>query len=164
MDINLTDIWLRKDPARWIAGVMAGLLAGAAALLVAGILSSGPYSDFWFPAKLMATTVLGPEATEIGSHMSAVVVGIVVFELICAFFGVLFAHFTGTNLMAALLPMGVVWGIFSWIFVWNLFLQSSRSIFAAQIPSSGVFPVCIVYGLTLASVAFFDRMFRGSKR
>ena len=159
MEYNLVEVWLRKDPARWIAGAFAGLLAGAVAMAVAMMIAASQGFEAWFPAKLVGTILLGPSATEIGL-MGGVVAGLFLFEVVCLIFGMIYAHFTGTNNIKALLGMGLVWGAFSWVFIWNLFMQSFKPIFAAQIPSTPVFPVCIAYGLSLASVAFFDRLFR----
>jgi len=164
MEQNLVEVWLRRDPVRWLSGGLAGLLAGAVAMAVAmGIATSFGF-ELWFPVKLVGTIALGPTATEMGTNMKSVYVGGSIIEGLCLFLGVIFAHFTGTNNLVALLSMGLVWGTFSWIFIWNLFLQSFRPIFAAQIPSGPVFPVCLAFGLSLASVAFFDFIFRGKRR
>lgn len=159
-DLNIVAIWLRKDPKRWVAGILAGLLAGAIAAGVSAVISvMGGYQAL-FAVKLLATPILGPGATDVASGMVAIVTGVIVWEAICAFFGFVFAHFTGTNSLGALLPMGLVWAAFSWVFLWNLFFQSWRPIFVAQISAWVVMPVCLAYGLSLSSVAFFDRMFR----
>ena len=159
-DMNLVEIWLRKDPPRWIAGVLAGLLAGAVAMAVAGLISRAAGFQMLFPLKLMATPFCGPAATDLDAGIGTVLVGLALIETICAFWGFVFAHFTGTNSLSALLAMGIVWAAFSWVFLWNLFFQSWKPIFAAQIPAGVVFPVCLAYGISLCSVAFFDRMIR----
>jgi len=164
MEYNLVEVWLRRDPARWIAGVLGGIFACAVAMGLAGLIAQSTGHEFLFPVKLMGTIVLGSAATEVGSNMDSVIAGGAVVGAICVFFGVVFAHFTGTNSLAALLPMGVVWGIFSWIFLWNLFLQSYTTIFAARIPSGPIFPICIAYGLALSSIAFFDPLLRGKSK
>jgi hypothetical protein len=163
MEFNLVEMWLRKDPTRWIAGAFAGLFAGLGALVVGMIISTSAGFEIWFPVKLMATPLLGPSATEFGMQTGVILTGLISFEALCLFLGFVYAHFTGSNLMAALLPMGLVWGIFSWIFIWNLFMQSFQPIFAARIPSGAAFPVCITFGILLASVAFFDRSLRGKR-
>lgn len=160
MEFNLVEMWLRFDKTRWIAGFFASIVATALAIGLAMVLSQMGGLECWFPVKLMATTLLGASATEIGPHMSPILVGTGVIFAICLFWGLLFAHFTGTNSLKALLPLGAVWGLFAWIFLWNLFIQSFRPIFAARIPSGPVFPICMAYGLGLASVALFDRAFR----
>lgn len=162
MEYNLVEMWLRKDPIRWISGVFAGLLAGIVAMGIAMLISKGAGMDLWFPVKLMGTIVLGPSATDMYSSFG-IFPGVLLFETLCAFFGFVYAHFTGTNCLGALVPMGLVWGTFSWIFIWNLFMQSFQPIFAAQIPSGPVLFICWAYGLTLASVAFFDPILRRTR-
>ncbi len=160
MEYNLVEVWLRKDPIRWISGGLAGLFAGIVAMGLAMFIASSVGMESWFPVKLISTVALGPSATEIG-NMKAVLVGGFIFEALCLFLGIIYAHFTGTNFLGALIPMGLVWGTFSWIFIWNLFMQSFKPIFAAQISSAVAFPVCITFGLALSSVAFFDQKLRG---
>ncbi len=160
-DYNLVETWLRKDPSRWAAGFLAGLFAGVVALGLASIISVMAGKEFTFAVKLMATPLLGSFATEAGTQAAAVIAGFILFEAICAFWGLVFAHFTQTNHLSSLLAMGLVWGLFSWIFIWNLFLQSFDPIFWAQISAGAVFPICLAYGISLTSVAFFDRIMGG---
>jgi hypothetical protein len=163
MEYDLVAVWLRKDPIRWLSGALAGVVAGAVAMCVAMALASAMGMEFWFPIKLVGTIGLGPSATEYGTHLPAILTGALIFEALCLFLGVVFAHFTGTNAVRSLLAMGLVWGTFSWIFIWNLFLQSFKPINAVKIPSGAVFPVCIAFGLALACVSVFDRTLRGKK-
>jgi uncharacterized membrane protein (GlpM family) len=163
MDVNIVEIWLRKDPVRWVAGALAGLFAAAIAMAFAVLLSAACGVEPLFPAKLMGAIALGPSATEVGEHTSAILAGIVLFEVLGAFLGVVYAHFTGTNLLHALLGVGFVWGVFSWIFIWNLFMQSFRPIYWVHVSSGATFPVCLVFGLSLTSVAFFDQALRGNR-
>lgn len=160
-DMNMVELWLRRDTTRWMAGIAAGLLAGMVAMIFAMVLSAIGGAQLLFPAKLMATIVLGAQATEYAAGFGTVLVGLVLFEVICAFFGFVFAHFVFTNSLPALLGMGLAWAAFSWVFIWNLFLQSFETFFAASVGSGPVFFVCLAYGLSLTSVAFFDRALRG---
>jgi hypothetical protein len=160
MEYNLVETWLRRDPIRWIAGILGGIFAGLVAMAVAVGVSSYLGWDPLFPIKLLGTPLLGASATDLQS-MQGVISGAILIEAICIFWGVVFAHFTATNSVSALLWMGLAWGAFSWIFIWNLFLQSFKPIFAAGIPAGPALPVCFAYGLGLASIAFFDRMLRG---
>lgn len=160
-DINIVELWLRRDNARWMAGIAAGIVAGLVALVFAMVLSSIGGREFFFPAKLMATSILGAQATEFNAGFGTVLAGLIVYEALCAFFGFVFAHFTATNSLPALLGVGLAWGAFSWIFIWNLFLQSFSTFLNAGVGSGAVFFVCMVYGVALTSVAFFDRALRG---
>ena len=162
-DFNLVEAWLTRDTTRWIAGVMAGLFAGLVALGLGMVMSAVSGMEIWFPIKLMATIILGSTATELGPQLGAILVGFVLFEAICAFWGFVYAQFVRTNQLGALLAMGVVWGLFSWILTWNLFMHSFKTIMAADISPAATFPVCIAYGVSLTVVVFFDRAMRGSR-
>lgn len=159
-EMNLVDKWSRVDPTRWIAGVMAGILAMAIAMVLAGIFSTAGGMGFLFPLKLMATPILGASATEFASGAGSVIVGGIVLAMIGGFWGFVYSHFVFTNSLSALLPMGLVWAVYLWIFNWNLYLQSFRTISVTELPRSLVFFVCVAYGLSLCSVTFFDRALR----
>jgi hypothetical protein len=163
MEYNLVEIWLRRDPIRWLSGVLGGLVAGVIAMLVGMLIATSTGMEASFPIKLMGTIVLGASATELNQTQGAVV-GFLVLEFICVFWGVIFAHFTGTNSLKALLPMGLVWAAFSWIFIWNLFLPSFNTILAAQVSAGAALPVCIAYGLGLSTISFFDSALRKAKQ
>jgi hypothetical protein len=109
----------------------------------------------------MGTAILGPTATEIGTNMNGVFAGLFLVEALAAFWGFVYAHFVKTNSLGALLAMGLVWGVFGWIFHWNLYFHSIKTILYAQVSPGAAFPVFLAYGLSLTSVAFFDRAFRG---
>jgi hypothetical protein len=159
-DINLVEGWLKADPKRWLAGVLAGLFAALIAIAVAGIISVVGGMEFLFPVKLMATWVLGASATELGMHLGAIAVGFGVIGAICGFWGFVYAQFVRTNCLGPLLAMGLVWGIFSWVFEWNLFFHSIKPILTADVSPAPVFFICLAYGISLTSVAFFDRSLR----
>lgn len=163
-DMNLVEMWLRKDPVRWIAGALAGLFACVLMTVFAMILSGVFGNEVWFPMKVAALPVLGGSATEFGFHLRPILIGLAVQGGLCAFLGVIYAHFTGTNSLPALLGMGFVWGAFSWIFIFNLFVQSFTDVRAANLSPAAAFPIMMVFGLSLTSVAFFDRALRGNAR
>jgi hypothetical protein len=159
-DIDIVAIWLRRDPARWIAGAMAGFFAGLVMLAFATVLSALFGPEPWFPVKIPAVVFYGGYATEYGIHISRMLAGFLLHESLCVVLGVIYAHFTGTNNMPALLGAGFTWGAFSWIFIQCLFAPAIRQIYAMNLPRGPAFFVCMVFGLSLASVAFFDRMVR----
>jgi hypothetical protein len=163
-DPNLVALWLQADPIRWVSGAVAGILAGAIGLAFAMLLGVLGGMELWFPAKLMASILIGAHATDFGFNLPTILLGIVFVEVVTAFLGIIYAHFTATNSLNALVPMGLVWGIFSWIFIWSLFMRSFQTILAADIPSGAAFPVCVVFGLSLASVSFIDRALRGNRK
>lgn len=171
-EYDLVASWLKVDRTRCAAGILAGFFAGVIAIVVmmifaaAGGAMGGPMGemDVWFPLKLIATPLLGSSATEIGMNLSPIMTGFLVFEALCSFLGLVYGHFIKTNSLFALLATGFVWGIFSWIFLWNLYFQSFKRIFDAQVSSGVVFPICIAFGLSLASIALFDHGLRGQKQ
>ncbi len=162
-DINVVEKWIQVDKTRWAAGLLAGAFAGVVALVFAMIFSKAVGLELTFPAKLMATPILGAAAANYDAGLGAILTGFIFFELIAVFWGIVYAHFTYTNSLPALMGMGLTWAAFSWIFIFNLFMQSWEPIFAAAIPSGAAFAVCLVYGLALTSVAAFDRAIRGNK-
>lgn len=162
MEQNLTDIWLKKDPVRWIAGAMAGALAGLVALLVAMVMCMGSGMEIWFPLKVPAVAFFGGIATEHGMNLKFIGFGFVVHQALCMFLGAVYAHFTGTNHKTALLGVGLTWGAFSWIFLNNLFFPSFREVFILDISPGASFFLCMVFGVALSSVGFFDRVLRRS--
>lgn len=155
--------WLKKDVTRWIAGALGGAFAGLIATGFACVVSSLWGPEATFPIKVMALPLLGSGATEFGAHLPALVVGLVVIEALCAFLGFVYAHFTQTNALPSLAVMGLVWGTFSWIFIWCLFMQSFTPVLAAGIQQGYVIPICWVFGIALTSVSFFDRALRGGR-
>jgi hypothetical protein len=161
-DLNIVALWLRKDPVRWVAGALAGAFAGFISLAFAMVLASALGFEFLYPAKLAALPILGNVATAYDSS-TGVIVGILFYEALCALLGVFYAHVTATNSFPALLGAGLTFGAFSWIFLFNLYFQSFTAFHWAHIPPGAAFPVLMVFGISLASVAFFDRILRGNR-
>ena len=165
-DLDIVAPWLRFDPTRILAGVLTGMFSGVVALVFGGILARMGGLEFIFPVKVMALPILGSSATELGlsgGGVTAVVVGLVCFELLCAVLGGVFAHFVFSNAAGPLLGMGFTWGAFSWIFINNLFSPSFLAVRAADISRGAAFGFWMAFGLSLTTLAFFDRMVRGQK-
>lgn len=162
-EMDLVATWLKWDPTRLIAGALAGLFAGVMMLAFAMIIAVVMGHEAWFPIKVAALPFLGQSATEVGPEMRAILVGFVAQEFLCMILGMIYAQVTGTNSLPTLLVLGFVWGTFSWIFINNLFLQSFKAIYAAHLSAGAAFPVNIIFGLSLTSVAFFDRALRGNR-
>ena len=159
MEINLVETWLKKDVSRWIAGALAGAFAGGVMLLFSVLMFSFLGEDALLPLKLPAIPFLGAEATRVGFGTN-VIVGILVHEVLTIVLGVVFAHFTFTNHLYSLLGMGFTWGIFSWIFLNNLFFPAWREYFVMDVSKGGQFFACLVFGFSLSSVKVFDRLVR----
>jgi len=155
-DMNIVALWLRKDPKRWILGGLIGFVAGLISMAVGGGIASYYGLQASFPIKLLGTPIIGASATEFTSS-SGFIAGFAVYSFICIFWGVLYGHFVASAKFANLLAMGLVWGTFLWVFNWNLYLQSFKLIYAAQVDSRPAFAVCVVYGFSLALIGFLDR-------
>lgn len=161
-DLDIVAIWLRKDPSRWMAGALAGVVASVVLIIVGMILCKSAGMDMWYPVKVAALPFIGARALETQS-MSGLFPGIFAIELFSVFWGVLFGHFTGTNKFFPLLGVGATWGIFTWIFWVNLYLQSFRDIYVAAIPRGPAFFVCVAWGVAFTSIAIFDRLIKGNR-
>jgi hypothetical protein len=61
------------------------------------------------------------------------------------------------NNKKALFGMGLTWGAYGWIFITCLFMPANRDYFAAEIPRGVMFFAWLVFGLSLMSVAWFDK-------
>jgi hypothetical protein len=161
-DLNVVEFWLRKDPKRWVSGIISGCIAMGVALIVAGLFASSHGMEFTFPIKLFGTILSGASATETGNS-SGIFSGLVFLGLVGGFWGLIYSHFVITNQFKPLLAMGLVWGIFLWIFNWNLYFQSFKTIRAADLSSGPLFPICLAYGLSLAVIGIVHPMISGSK-
>lgn len=162
-DIALVEYWVKKDTRRWIAGILAGGFAGIASILFAVALCKFFGADPFFPLKAPAAPLLGSRALEYGMNTQVMVIGFVTYEVLSMILGFAFAHFTVTNAFGPLFGMGLTWAAFSWVFIYNLFSNSFRVIFTANMPGGVTFAVCVVFGIALTSVAFFDRIMKSNR-
>ena len=160
MEYDLVAQWLRRDRARWIAGAISGLFAAAVAILAGMTLSAlTGQSDITLTPKIFGTLIVGSSATEYTSGVG-LWAGTLVLEILGMISGMIYSHFVPSQSLYALLPMGAAWGIFSWIFLWNLTLQSFTTISALGVPSSEAFAVCLSFGLSLSLIKLFDPLAR----
>ncbi|HTL11859.1 MAG TPA: hypothetical protein VL588_05195 [Bdellovibrionota bacterium] len=159
MQGQMVERWTQKDVTRWIAGACAGLFAGAAMLVFSMVLSAAFGGDAWGPAKISAVPFLGGKAMAYGNS-TGILVGVIVHEVLAMVLGIIYAHFAFTNSLPALLGVGFTWGAFSWVFLNNLYTNSFREVLVQSLPAGQAFFSCMVFGITLSSVAFFDRMLR----
>jgi len=150
---------LKWDPKRLLAGVLSGLFAGIIAAAFAVLFAKLLGADPMFPIKFAAIPILGEQALRF-DNSQALIVGFLTHELLCVVLGVVYAHFTGVNSLPALLGAGLMWGSFSWIFISCLFVQAFPNIAALSLPKQVFFPFNMVFGLSLASTGFFDRLLR----
>ncbi|MBN21441.1 MAG: hypothetical protein CL678_09165 [Bdellovibrionaceae bacterium] len=157
-DFNLVEFWVQKKPKRWMAGVFAGLFAGLFSMTFASILAVMAGHEFWYAVKVPALPILGASATEVGMNMTSILVGFIAYEFLCVFWAVVFSHFVFSNAIKVLVPMGMVWACFSWIFLHNLFSKSWHDVKVADTSAGAAFFICVAYGLGLVSLRFFDKI------
>lgn len=163
MDLNLVEMWLKKDQKRWLAGALAGAFAGLVATAFAMGFAGLLQMNLLYPIKVAALPIYGPEALETSLRFGAFLVGFLTIEIFSAFLGAVYAHFTGTNHLPSLLGVGLTWGAFSWVFLINLFSPAFRDVYVAEVPRGASLIVCLFFGVALTSVAFFDRVVRGGR-
>ena len=156
-EYNFLDTWMTFNGRRWLAGVMAGIFAGLAMVIFGSIICASKGVDVTFPAKVGALPWLGAECLEFGS-VKAIVIGLLSHLSLSALLGATYAHFTGVNNPKALFGMGITWGIFSWIFIHNLMARSIPAYRTADLPTGIMFFAWLVFGVSLMSVAVFDRL------
>jgi hypothetical protein len=158
-DYNIVALWTSVDVTRWIAGVIAGVIAGCIAATVAGMIATSQGYEFLFPVKLLGTALLGREATAYG-NVAGLLAGIIVWGVFTVGWGFVFGHFVRTNHFFSLLGMGFTWGVFSWVFTWNLYLHSVKAISASNIPPGPAFAVCLAYGFGMMTIGLVDKAIR----
>lgn len=156
-EYNFLDTWMTFNGRRWLAGAMAGIFAGLTMVIFGAIICASKGVDVTFPAKVGALPWLGADCLEFGS-MKAIVIGLLSHLSLSAFLGATYAHFTGVNHPKALFGMGITWGIFAWIFIHNLMARSIPAYRTADLPSGIMFFAWLVFGVSLMSVAVFDRL------
>jgi hypothetical protein len=155
-EFNLTEMWNTFRAARLRAGVAAGIVAGTA-MQIFGVIYHGVQGDDLLKGfKIAALPVLGNEALAYGMG-SGFWVGTLMFFLLSIFLGVYYAHATGVNNKKALFGIGLTWAAFSWVFITCLFAPSFRAYHEADISRGAMFFAWIVHGLSLMSVAWFDK-------
>lgn len=155
-EYNLVQMWTDIRAARLKAGVMAGIFAGIVTLIVGAIFCAIKGLDPTIPMRIMGLPWGGGEVMMYG-NMGGLAIGLFSFFSMAIFLGVAYAHFTGVNNKKALFGMGLTWGAFGWIFITCLFMPANRDYFAAEIPRGVMFFGWQVYGLSLMSVAWFDK-------
>ncbi len=155
MEYSLVATWLRKDPGCLLESALAGSFSAISSAMVASLIAQQAGYPPAFPLKLLGTIIAGPQNTDYDTGCMAL--GIYLWLGLCIFSTTVFAHFVATRRFQSLFLMGLVWGTFSWIFLWNLFMQSFPAIYNAHIPSASVFCIWMVFGMSLTSLALFAR-------
>ena len=155
-EFNVLAMWNDVRSARLIAGVKAGIFAGTMAQIFGSIFCLAKGLDFTIPMRIMGLPFLGNNAMTIGGSIG-LAVGLISFYTLAIFLGMAYAHFTGVNIKKGLFGMGFTWGAFGWIFITCLFMPANRHYYAAEIPRGVMFFAWQAYGLSLMSIAWFDK-------
>jgi hypothetical protein len=158
-DFNLVAAWLRFDIRRVIAGGFAGAFAGIVALVFAMVLATKFGYEIWYPVKIAAVPFLGAAAMDYG-NMQGLIVGLMVHLALSATLGKIYGHFSIFSEFLPLLALGLVWGVFSWIFISCLFVQAFTEVFALNLSMGAAFFVNMVYGIALSSLTIFNKMLK----
>ena len=156
-EFNLAEMWATPRAARLRAGVFAGIFAGIMMQIFGIIFHIFTGDELLKGMKIAALPVLGREALAYGVG-PGLFVGLAMFFLLSIILGVAYAHFTGINNKKGLFGIGLTWAAFSWVFITCLFSPSFRSYHEADISRGAMFFAWIVFGLSLMSVAWFDRV------
>lgn len=161
-DVNMVSLWLTPDKTRWVSGIISGWIAAAIAMCVGGIISVAHDLQFVFPVKLMGTVLLGRSATDYTSS-SGFLAGLIVVGFILGFWGFVYGHFVRSNSKWAFLGMGFTWGIFLWVFNWNLTLHSFKNLSAANVTPGAALAVCMAYGWGMSVIGIVDPILKGKR-
>jgi hypothetical protein len=155
-EYDLVAMWTDIRPARLKAGALAGIFAGTVTLIFGAIFCAIKGLYLTIPMRIMGLLPLGNSAMAFGSGMG-LVVGLLGFYSLAIFLGVAYSHFNGSNNRKGLFGMGLTWGAFGWVFITCLFMPANRNYYAAEIPRGVMFFAWQIYGLSLMSVAWFDK-------
>jgi hypothetical protein len=130
-----------KHPAAGTAAMPAGIGAGAVAGLIGGMVMSGfsmigaaaAGESVWAPARMIASTFLGPDPTGAG----AVVFGMFVHFAFSAFLGALFGLVVGRGWkLGWAVAAGVLWGAIIWAVMTWLVLPAINPAMRAEVLKS----------------------------
>ena len=155
-EFNLVEMWNTFRAARIRAGFFAGIFSSIMMLVFGMIYCSVVGREVLAPFKIAALPFLGGEAMAYGMG-AGLFIGTIAFFALMIFLAMVYAHFTGVNNFKGLLGMGLTWGAFGWVFITNLMAPSFRGYLTADIPRGVMFFAWMVYGVSLCSVAWFDR-------
>jgi hypothetical protein len=155
-EFNLAAMWSTFRPARIRAGAMAGIFAGIIMQIYGVIYHAVKGDELIKGMKIAALPILGNSALTYGIG-AGLIVGLIAFFVLAMILGMAYAHFTGVNNKKGLFGISLTWAAFSWVFITCLFSPSFRSYYEADISRGGMFFGWIIFGLSLMSVAWFDK-------
>lgn len=155
-EYNLIPLWTNIRAERLKAGIMAGIFAGGVTLIFGAIFCLIKGLDPTIPMRIMGLPYAGNMVMAYGSA-KGLLIGLSAYFGLAIFLGMAYAFFTGVNNKKGLFGMGLTWGAYGWIFITCLFMPANRDYFAAEISRGVMFFGWLVFGLSLMSVAWFDK-------
>ncbi|NDF15436.1 hypothetical protein EB061_08960 [bacterium] len=155
-EYNVVALWTQFRPERIKAGVFAGIFSGLVMQIFGMIYCAVVGRDWTTPMRISALPLLGNSALAY-DNPAGIAVGLIMFFLLTVVLGTTYAHFTGTNHKWNRFGVGLTWGAYSWIFITCLFSPAFRSYEEAEIPRGVMFFAWMVFGISLMSVAWFDK-------
>jgi hypothetical protein len=155
-EYNVVELWAKFRGERIKAGVLAGIFAGIMMQVFGMIYCAAKGMDLTTPMRISALPILGNAAMTYGAG-AGIAVGLLMFFILAIVLGTTYAHFTGTNHKWNRFGVGLTWGAYSWIFITCLFSPAFQSYHEADIPRGPMFFAWMVFGVSLMSVAWFDK-------
>ena len=135
---------------RAATGFGPGLIAGAVMAFMVAFIALAQGRSIWFPFRLIASTLLGPDAMTAGN--SVVVLGVFLHFLMAALLGMLFTAIFGRSTMRRMLGFGLVYSLIIWLVVQFVLMPFLNPFAAAQLGVVWPFFLGHVgYGLMLAA-------------
>lgn len=136
--------------AYWLAGIVAGVIAGVAMAAVAMMLMPLVGRAFLTPVKLMAGTFQGEAA--VGGGAGTVLLGAMIHMVMSALFGLIFAlivHALGWGSVGALIVAGIVWAVLLFLVNQYVTLRIVDKVMAERMPPLAFLASHVVYGVVL---------------
>jgi hypothetical protein len=155
-EYNVAAMWATFRAARLRAGAMAGIVAGIMMQIYGMIYHTVTGEDLLKGLKIAALPIIGRDALAYGAG-PGLFIGTIAFFVLAIILGMGYAHFTGVNNKKGLFGVGLTWAAFSWVFITCLFSPSFRAYYEADISRGAMFFGWIIFGLSLMSVAVFDK-------
>lgn len=134
----------------WLAGIVAGLIAGVAMAMVAMMLMPMMKQPLLYPVQLMAGTFEGDAALSGG--MGTDFLGLMLHMVMSIVFGVLFAAIMlalGWTALWVLIVAGIVWALLVWAINQFVTLPIVDKLMAERMPPMPFAMTHIVYGVVL---------------
>jgi len=149
-----------------LAGAVSGILAGIIMGIVSMLVSYRTGMGLLLPLHMVAATFYGVGALVDGAGVAAI--GLIIHLVVSAFFGVVFALLTQTNIAqrGPLIRGGLVFAIVIWAIMTFLFLPAVNPTMSSRVAlqPTGWFIEHIVFGVVLSFLPNIERILFKSQR